>query len=245
MHYDKAPITEALIDIQVALPSNFTFEQLRGIKQHISSEYPREQIRGLGQAQFIFGTEAKAETKQQEWGLMWFSQDERQVFQAHLSGFTFSRLEPYETWERLRDEARRLWNIYQSYVKPAVINRVSVRYLNQFNFPNVRIDPEDYLNTYPHLSPHLPEQLRDFGPFSMSLNIPQPDLGGTLLINEALAGRQRIQNTVPVILDLALFVESPKIATEPDLWNLLERLRERKNLYFEACITDKTRELIS
>jgi len=46
-------------------------------------------------------------------------------------------------------------------------------------------------------------------------------------------------------LDIDLFVEQPEIADEESLWGFFQKLRERKNLYFEACITDRTRELIS
>jgi len=78
----------------------------------------------------------------------------------------------------------------------------------------------------------------------MSLRMPQVDLKGWMVINEAL-GLNRIPETVPIILDLELFIENPLISDDDALWMLLERMRERKNLYFECCITEKTRELIS
>jgi uncharacterized protein (TIGR04255 family) len=244
MHYDHAPITEALIDIRIEPPSGFGFEQLQPIKQHLSGDYPHQQELQRGQAQLSIGEEIKAETSQEKWGLRCFSADGKQAVQAQTDGFTFSRLEPYETWEHLRDEAKRLWQIYRDHVKPAGIVRVAIRYLNQINLPGSSADPEVYLNTYPQLASNLPEELRQIGPFSMTLRIPQPDLNGMLVINEALANKQTVKNTVPVILDLDLFVSTPKITDDGSLWDLLERLRERKNIYFEASITDKTRELI-
>jgi uncharacterized protein (TIGR04255 family) len=244
MHYDHAPITEALIDIRIEPPSGFGFEQLQPIKQHISANYPRQQELQRGQAELSIGEEIKAETSQKKWGLLCFSDDGKQVFQAHTDGFTFSRLEPYETWERLRDEAKRLWRIYRDHVKPVKVVRVAVRYLNQINLPGTSANPEDYFNTYPQLASNLSEELRQIGPFSMTLRIPQRDLNGMLILNEALASEQTVKNTVPVILDIDLFVPTPKIADDGSLWDLLDRLRERKNIYFEACITDKTRELI-
>ncbi len=121
--------------------------------------------------------------------------------------------------------------------------RVAVRYLNQINLPGTSANPEDYFNTYRQLASNLSEELRQIGPFSMTLRIPQRDLNGMLILNEALASQQTVKNTVPVILDIDLFVPTPKIADDGSVggWH---RLRERKNIYFEACITDKTRELI-
>jgi len=65
-----------------------------------------------------------------------------------------------------------------------------------------------------------------------------------LVISEASAQPKR-PDTLPIILDIDLFVEQPEIADEESLWGFFQKLRERKNLYFEACITDRTRELIS
>ena len=72
----------------------------------------------------------------------------------------------------------------------------------------------------------------------------QPDLKGVLVINErnALMAEPGI---VPIVVDFDLYVEDPVVSGEDELWAFFQRLRERKNLYFEACITDKTRELIS
>jgi uncharacterized protein (TIGR04255 family) len=144
----------------------------------------------------------------------------------------------------LRDEARRLWDIYRKLVQPKKITRIAVRYINQLHLPGTRVEPEDYLKTFPYLSEDLPKELRDFGPFLMSLRVPQPDLSGLLVINEALTPPKKAE-TVSIILDIDLCVENPAIGGEEEMWAFFQKLRERKNLYFEACITDKTRELIS
>ena len=46
--------------------------------------------------------------RQEQNGYIFASSDERQIFQARLDGFSFSRLAPYDRWETFRDEARRL-----------------------------------------------------------------------------------------------------------------------------------------
>jgi len=243
MHYKKAPITEALIDIRVELSSELRFEDLSAFRKHVGSDYPREETRNLSQAMLKFGPSVQASAHQQPWGLMFRNESNTQVVQVRLDSFTFSRLEPYEDFEHLRDEARRLWDIYRELVRPKKVVRIAVRYINQFSLPGTRVEPEDYLKTFPHLSEELPKDLRNFG-FLMSLRVPQPDLDGLLVINEAGTPPKKPE-TVSIILDLDLSVESPAIGSEEEMWTLFQKLRERKNLYFEACITDKTRELIS
>ena len=70
------------------------------------------------------------------------------------------------------------------------------------------------------------------------------DLNALLVLNEALMPPPD-PNVVSVLLDIDLFCEEPLPDNEDGLWALFEEMRDRKNQIFEACITDKTRELIS
>jgi uncharacterized protein (TIGR04255 family) len=45
-----------------------------------------------------------------------------------------------------------------------------------------------------------------------------------------------------VVLDLDVFKES-EMASDEEVWGVLEVLRNRKNEFFEGCITDRTRAL--
>lgn len=244
MAYRRPPITEALIDIRVELPTDVTFESLAAVRNQVSRDYPAEETRGVTQSTISLTPSVKSTTEHKQLGYALFTADKKQVFQARVDGFTFSRLEPYEDWESLRNEARRLWDIYRAVLKPISISRIAVRYINQLNLPGRSAEFEDYFKTFPQLSQQLEPRLRDISQFLMSLRIPQDDLNGSLILNEAL-GVPKNTDTVPIILDFDLFIERPKVIDEEGLWSLFQQLRERKNFYFEACITDKTRELIS
>jgi uncharacterized protein (TIGR04255 family) len=50
-------------------------------------------------------------------------------------------------------------------------------------------------------------------------------------------------DTNSVILDLDVFQDAPELTSDDQVWDVLEKLRERKNSYFEGCLTDKTRAL--
>jgi uncharacterized protein (TIGR04255 family) len=244
MLYSKSPIVEALIDIKTEESPDLKFDALHAITESISALYPRTETRYLGQGMISFGAEAKATAEQKPLALMFFSSDNKQIFQARTDGITASRLAPYTGWDTLRDEARRLWDIYRNFARPNKFTRLAVRYINQFVLPSNRIEPEDYFQTFPELSRKLPTELRDMNSFWMRLSIPQLDLGATLLINEAVTLASG-PDTIPIVLDLDLFAENLAITDEKAMWSKLEELHARQGLYFEASITDKTRELIS
>ena len=106
----KAPISEALIDIRVKVRDDLKIEQLYSIYKFISKEYPnkKESYPWEVKLEFKKGKPPTSSASEIINGYIFISGDNRQIFQARVDGFTFSRLKPYETWENLRDEAYRL-----------------------------------------------------------------------------------------------------------------------------------------
>ena len=129
-HYKNAPIREAVIDIKAELSPDIDFEKLRAIQSQVITEYPREETRHLSEGLFQFGPEIKATAQQKPWAVVFWNAPKNQVVQARMDGFAFSRLEPYEDFDRLKNEARRLWDIYREVARPTKIRRVAVRYIN-------------------------------------------------------------------------------------------------------------------
>ena len=239
IQYENAPITEALIDIRVELPSGVTLETLEGVHSEVKGRYPGKKKRVYVQGQFSAGDEIGAVAKQTVMGFALATENGKQIFQVRLDGFTFSRLRPYGNWGELRDEGRRLWEIYRRAVSPRKITRVAVRYINQIDIPLRAIDYKDYFRTAPEVSPVLPQGLSGF---FMQLQFPQADFGGLLILTQT-AIPPPSQDMNSVILDLDVFKEGVETVSDDEVWGLLETLRNRKNEFFEGCLTDKAREL--
>jgi uncharacterized protein (TIGR04255 family) len=237
--YQKAPITEALIDIRVELPASVSLQRLEDLHNSVEAKYPRKKGRVQVQGQFSVGNQLGASATQTQTGFLFETEDGKQIIQARVDGFTFSRLKPYGNWADLRDEARRLWQIYREAVNPVSIVRVAVRYINQIDIPSQSVDYKHYFRTTPEVSPVLPQALSSF---FMQLQFPQIDFGGALILTQAALPAVNPQ-VASVILDLDVFKEQTKLVSDDDVWELLETLRNRKNEFFEGCITDRTREL--
>ena len=186
------------------------------------------------------GKQVSASAESSHIGFLFKNGDDKQIFQARLDGFTMSRLAPYESWEPFRDEARRLWNIYREHVKPKQVTRIAVRYINRLDLPLPLSDFKDYLRTFPEVSPDLPQGLAGF---FTQLTIPLQDIKSVMLLNEAIIEPAKPE-CVSIVLDIDIFRTEDLPDTEEGNWELFEELRLRKNYAFEACITDRTRELI-
>lgn len=241
MHYSHSPLTEAIIDIQVDLPDSATLDVLASIQKGQQENYPIRQNRMLFQGQFSTEpSQLSATGSQTHIGYSYISKDKRQVAQARLDGFTFSRLAPYESWSSFQQEARQWWEIYKSVAQPIAIKRVAVRYINRLDLPLPVNNLRDYLRTVPEISSELPQNINDY---FMQLQIPQEELRAMLIINQALLPPNQ-KNIVSVLLDIDLGRSVDLPENEIDLWPLFEELRHYKNKVFEACITERTRELI-
>jgi uncharacterized protein (TIGR04255 family) len=102
-------------------------------------------------------------------------------------------------------------------------------------------DFRDFIRFYPEVSADLPPLLAGF---FLQVQIPQEDLGGMLILNGAMVPPSGPEVT-SVVLDIDVFRQGLKLESDDEVWAVLEAFRLRKNLVFEACITNNTRELIS
>jgi uncharacterized protein (TIGR04255 family) len=245
-HYDHAPITEALIDIQFKGPA-VSPDELAALQEQEAASFPEKKptfIASLKFDQQAGEMPAFSEHSASQMGWAFLAGDKLRVWQVRPGGFTFSRLAPYQSWEPFRDEARRLWEISQAVLKPETFTRVALRYVNRLELPLPFSDFKEYLLTVPEVAPTLPQALSNF---FMQLQIPQVDIQAMLILNQQLLPQvfQGPQPTIaPVLLDIDLFKEIDLPQNEEGVWNLLEQLHSKKNETFEGCITDKTRALI-
>ena len=239
-HYRRAPITEAIIDLKVKARDGWTLPMVEKVRVGEEAAYPGTRQTAIAQELVEVGERVAASATQQQTGFAFVSADQKQVFQARLDGFTFNRLAPYESWEPFRNEAQRLWAVYRERLEPAAVTRLAVRYINRFDLPGATVEMKEYFRTAPEISPDLPQVMNGF---FMRVQIPQDDLGGQLLINQTIIPPAR-PGVVSVALDINLFRDGDVPGDEAVIWQFFERLHRRKNEVFEACITDRTRELI-
>jgi uncharacterized protein (TIGR04255 family) len=240
--YANAPIVEAVLDIRVRTN---VIPDLDTLSKITDSSYPTPFRQPFRMEVKIEAGNSPAQPSLQQLstplGVMYRSSDEKQVFQARVDGFTFNRLAPYENWDSFSREARRLWNLYRSAVQIGHIEMIGLTYLNQLMVPiNSRF--EDYLRTYIHVAPEIPQVLNNY---SLSFQVTLDKEHGFLAISQGY-GPLRKMGFITVILNIQgnkAFAEDDNV-TDDALWTAFENLREAKSDAFEACITDKIREMI-
>lgn len=239
-HLPRAPITEALIDIQVAPRDGLTFTRLQdSISAQEFGYYVKNPI---SEGTFGFtltsdGTQPQTTAQAAQTGLRLHSQDEKYVVQCRLSGFTLSRLPPYEEWPNLIREAKRVWAVYTERLVPKRVTRVATRFINNLQLPMRHEGSyQEYLHKLVDVPDGAPQAVASFFQRFHLIDVASDS---HVILTLALE-RTSVKERVPVILDIDAFRVKDLELSSPDLWDILEKLRELKNRCFFGTITEET-----
>ncbi len=241
-HLKNAPITEALIDFRVVLPADATLTHLRELGEKISATYPNVRDFYKIQAEIIIDRSQSAPSStgaHEKIGYRYTSEDGLNIFLPTVEGFTFSQLRPYETWESLKAKGLALWKEYHTLIRPELITRVALRYVNRLELPIRLRDFKDYLTAPPDVPPKLTQTLSSF---LTRIVIPIEKIGASAIITQksdyVIEG-----NTQPVILDIDVFKAGEFSGDGREAWKVTDMLRAEKNNIFFESITERMEEL--
>ncbi|MEJ2407238.1 MAG: TIGR04255 family protein [Candidatus Thiodiazotropha sp.] len=240
-HLNNAPIKEAIIDIQVTRDGEFDLNSIEGLHAQFKEEYPHIDPLTTNKLGFHFDSNKSMSTKvdSQQAGYRYTSKDKKNIVQYRKDGFTFSRLEPYETWEIMSAEAKKLWEIYkQSCSDNCLISRIATRYINLMMIPLPIEDFSAYLASPPTVPPGLPQGISSF---LSRVVIPNPEIKAHVIITHALDRPE--EDFAPITLDIDAVKQCEYDPQNTNIWLDLDKLRSFKNDVFFESITEKSAEL--
>lgn len=242
-HYDRAPITEAIIEVTCALDPNVTLEDLAHVVDPDAfSASPAFAISGRID---ITPEGIKGDTSGEKIGHVFRRHDGKRMVQSRLNGFAYSFMAPYSNWESFSAEAWQQWEAYRAIAHPTRASRLGVRYINKIDVPQPTIEIKDYLRTAIDVSPYLPQLTSRY---FLQVVVPLLNFDSVATITSTMVPPPSEEQT-SLILDIDAWQEVDisfaANAGEERLREALNDLHDAKNYVFEACITDATRGLIS
>jgi uncharacterized protein (TIGR04255 family) len=240
-HYTKAPITEAIIALAIEMPVGFEVERLRDFADGTELQYkPAGEERMMGFTATIGGVSTTDPTIN---GFRFTDAEGKYVLVCRQNSFSLSRMAPYEDWETFRDEARRVWSVFNEKYDPPKVTGLNIRYVNRIEIPwklGKKIDFRWYFRTFPEVSSDIDVGMAGF---FMRLDVPLTSIDARLILNQAmLPAASPDPESISVLLDSDI-VSGSAPGNEEEIWSRYETLRKAKNDVFEACITNLTREL--
>ncbi len=228
-HLNNAPIVEGLMDIQFEQSSEFLISSIEAIADDLADEFPsREEIR-IFRSQFSVSAEGErsfsSETPAPA-GYILRSADGKWVAQFRLDGFSLSRLEPYLSWQELKDKAEVLWRKYRANTNLGKVNRFALRYINRIVLPPNE-SFETTFNTTFSIAETLPQAVAGF---LLRFVIPFEAESAIAIVTQALP-----ENSQECTFDLDTFSLVADGISDENMWMGFEVLHSIKNrLFFES-----------
>lgn len=240
--YDKPPIVEAVIDVQVRPVDELSVDDFKNWAASLQARFPVS-APIMSMTLNVPAPGAAPETSNSQVGIRLASADNSRVIMVQQRGFTFSRLTQYTSWEDFSTEARDLWEQYRSAYRLDSITRLATRYINKIAIPKQAFDLEEYFN----LRPMFPEKVSDVvtGVFmQLQQRVPAvPNAVATINFSSVNEPSGTPRESTSFLLDFDIAVEGKWDATSDKFWDVLTEFRQVKNLYFESSITDACRSL--
>ncbi len=242
-HLPQAPIVEAVIEIQTLGAGQW---EENSVRIQLETKLPEYAFLD-SQREFKYELKLRAEQPSEQnlqdlgWkGLRFRSKDQHYIAQFNRTGFVLSRLQPYETWEKLFQEAMRLWGFYLEVSDATELRRLGVRFINRIGLPGHEVKFEDYIQP----APEPPKKLNL--PFHMFIHHDTLAVPGYPYAINVVRTIQPPNDPgsegVALLLDIDVFT-LPGVELQMDaLEECLAEMRWLKNKVFFGSITTKALE---
>jgi uncharacterized protein (TIGR04255 family) len=239
-HLPKAPITEAVIDFMIDVAPEKGFSHLEACYRQLDFGYRQQGAVLAGAFQLTTSDTAvgiaNVPGADQRVGLRLLSKDDKYVALVRVNGMSVSRLSPYEDFETLSAEMRRLWNIYINRWIPGNIKRVACRFINDLRLPMGHGQSfGNFVKTFIEIPPKLPQNISGF---VQQFVMQDPGTQSNVRLSLAWNGQNQ-GGRIPVIFDIDAFKFVDLEIHDEESWELLGKLRDLKNACFFEALTDE------
>ena len=257
----NAPIREALIDFQYSSP--VSIDMINGFASIAQTRFGQPRSSPIWKAPFGFVSNPEsatglppdsqtpnlAQSRREAVGFRLTSAEFPHVLLCRTTGFTFSRLTPYECWENLRLAAKAEWDSFiktsseRSELSELSVNKVAVRYINELKIPLPLKDFAQYLACPPEVPSNLPQGVSSF---LQQVVIPDSTNDCVSVITQALEpASEPSEHYVSVLLDITVSSTVHVKSMDSDkIWQVLDKLRIQKNKMFFNHITDEMVDIL-
>ncbi|MFT4641268.1 MAG: hypothetical protein ACI8T1_004605 [Verrucomicrobiales bacterium] len=224
----KAPIVEAVFDIQCKVKDGFDLKGLKAAASaKLGNDYP------TARDQFISTHQITPDGVSLNQGLRGFhfhSADSKQIVQFRSDGFTFNRLVPYTSWNALQPQAKQLWEVFNTLAPVEEVSRIALRYINRLLLPT-GVPLSDWLHVRP-----ASDTLDGLTPTGFLTRIQftdgQGNLGAVNVTTQPAQGQE-----LPILLDIETTRIKAFDLNNEELWQIFLDLRTLKNRLFDGSLT--------
>ena len=234
------PAIEAVLDITTTEIAGTDIKELQSKNNVFKRHFPKMEQIHLFEGSIASAVEAGAKHqityRDKPLGFTYKSEDEKEVAQFRVNGFSYNRLQPYPGWEEFVKAGTEQWEMYKKVRKKNLeIQRIGLRFINliKMNGDNIA----DHFN----IQLSFPEKTKLTKPkqFQYRYMVEFEALECLGIVNFALADSNEAEKNY--VLDIDIIKQATnKPIEEKQILVYLEQMREAKNTIFFETLTTKT-----
>jgi len=237
--YKNPPLIEALCEFRFDPGSPWDLAVPGLVYEKVQSEFGKRRLVQVFEASIAGGPDGVEQQVKTTDRMQFLREDEKALVQVDRHLLTVNHLKPYPTWQEFLPLIRQGFHAYLEVANPKGLQRIGLRYINRIEIPGQRIELEDYLEFRPFIGPNLPQ---DFGSFIVGIQVPYENSRNILRLQLASAAVQA-PDVVAVVLDLDYFLAQAGQMASDNVFEWVELAHTRVEEVFEACITDRLRQM--
>lgn len=178
-----------------------------------------------------------ATSKAEVTSFTYLSGDQKTKLTISCDTITYQDEHQYTNWEFLKNEIKYYLDLFQELLDQSIINRLSIRFINKFDFDNFE-DPTIYFNTLVSSSNEngFPFPLLKYG-FRLMLAIPESNIYS--IVHQNLESEDKYH----YIFDIDVLDKQNIVFEVATILTNLETLRQIRNQIFFSNVTQKVIEL--
>lgn len=236
--YKNSPITEVVCEFRFELESIFDQKTVDLFFNEIKEKFPKKKKGQTHQIKLEINPKGQSFNKTLEEFDQFFSDDEKTLIQLDKGRLSIHKLKPYNSWQEFYSLINLVFDSYIKNIKIKSIQRIGLRYINNFVIPLSTFDAEQYFNLHPIMGEGLPQNLVSF-------------MVGTIFafengrdnIKVQLIDRVAAPNKTVFVLDMDYFLVNPGSIQIDEITQWITNAHKNVENVFEASLTEKTKLL--
>lgn len=250
MHYARPPITEAVVEVRFSDLLNVS--DIEKINTNLKNSYEIDTTVASYEMRFDLPPnleqKATAGIASQSTGKRLTSQDQTEILIIWPNAFIVSQLAPYPGWDEFVGRFQRDWMGLKRTIGFKKVARLGLRFVNRLDVPMTSdskvfgdallVEESEYL----HIFPNLPDALGPTTSYGIEAQFP-PDSDRLRATIRSASVSSPLLDHASFSLDIDVFTDGAVPQNDGEILRFLGRMRDKKNATFEACVSDKAREL--
>lgn len=240
--YKNSPIAEVVCEFRFELENAIDQKAVDLFFEEIKDKFPKSKKGQMNKLEVkVDAKENKDEFSKSFYQFdQFFSDDEKTLIQLDKGRLSIHKLKPYDSWKEFYPLIILVFNSYVKSIKIKSIQRIGLRYINNFEIPSLSFDIEQYFNLRPAMLGGLPQDLSSFMVGVIFVFEGGKDDMKVQFLNQTMTNANADKTIF--ILDMDYF--SSNISTD-NVEKWITNAHKNIENVFESALADKTKQLFN